>query len=117
MDDFDQTNISGTLLLLEAATTSWKCEVFIFTSTTSTFGRALASNPGQSTTWIDEPVVSIPKNIYGVTKAAAEDMCELVQMQTNMSVLVVGTSRFFSEADDVKERRDVYDDNNLKSTS
>jgi len=49
-DQFVQTNISGTLALLEAAASKpgGRCKAFIFTSTTSTFGSALAPRPGQS---------------------------------------------------------------------
>ena len=51
---------------------------FVFTSTTSTFGRALAPPPGAPAAWITEDVTPVPRNIYGVTKTAAEDLCELV---------------------------------------
>ena len=49
---------------------------FVFTSTTSAFGRALTPLPGEPAAWITEDVVPRPRNIYGVTKTAAEDLCE-----------------------------------------
>ncbi|KAF8076824.1 hypothetical protein FPV67DRAFT_434559 [Lyophyllum atratum] len=115
-DQFVQTNVSGTLALLEEAASKAgeRCKAFIFTSTTSTFGKALAPKPGQPSAWIDETVIPIPKNIYGITKAAAEDLCELVHRQSGMPVIVLRTSRFFPEADDVDDVREAWDDDNLK---
>ena len=33
--------------------------------------------PGAPAAWVTEDVTPVPKNIYGVTKAAAEDLCQL----------------------------------------
>ncbi|KAF5022903.1 hypothetical protein F66182_5022 [Fusarium sp. NRRL 66182] len=113
--DFIDTNITGTLVLLEeAAKLGAQIESFVFFSTTSTFGAALSPKSGQPAAWIDETVVPIPKNIYGATKVAAEDMCFLVQKQTGMPVLVLRTSRFFPEQDDDEDRRAALSDDNLK---
>jgi nucleoside-diphosphate-sugar epimerase len=112
---FIDTNIHGTLNLLEnAARRPGQIEGFIFTSTTSTFGKALAPRPGQPAAWIDEDVVPVPKNIYGTTKVAAEDLCQLIHSQTGMPTLVLRTSRFFPEEDDDDEARANYADDNLK---
>lgn len=110
-----ETNILGTLILLEEAVACGHIESFIFTSTTSAFGRALIPQAGEAV-WIDDNVVAIPKNIYGVTKISAEDLCELVQRQNKtLSVIVLRTSRFFPEEDDVEEQRSQWaDDDNLK---
>ncbi|KAK4625546.1 uncharacterized protein CLAFUR5_05860 [Fulvia fulva] len=113
-DAFVATNIQGTLVLLEEASKSGKIEAFIFTSTTSTFGAALAPKPGEPAAWIDESVVPIPKNICGTTKVAAEDLCQLVHNETKMPVLVLKTSRFFPEQDDNEVARQTYSDDNLK---
>ena len=51
---------------------------FVFTSSTSVFGRALTPRPGEPAAWITEDVTPVPRNIYGVTKAAAEDLCEII---------------------------------------
>jgi nucleoside-diphosphate-sugar epimerase len=112
---FIDTNIHGTLNLLEnAASRPSQIEGFIFTSTTSTFGKALAPRPGQPAAWINEQVVPVPKNIYGTTKVAAEDLCQLIQAQTGMPTLVLRTSRFFPEEDDDDEARARFEDDNLK---
>ncbi|EXA54605.1 hypothetical protein FOVG_02024 [Fusarium oxysporum f. sp. pisi HDV247] len=113
--DFIDTNITGTLVLLEEASKlGAQIESFIFFSTTSTFGAALSPKPGQPAAWIDETVVPIPKNIYGATKVAAEDLCFLVQKQTGMPVVILRTSRFFPEQDDDEDRRAAVSDDNLK---
>src|SRR5438105_1601706 len=67
--DFVDTNITGTLNLLEEATAAGAS--FVFTSTTSVFGRALTPPLPSPAAWITEDVVPVPKNIYGVTKLAA----------------------------------------------
>lgn len=114
-EDFISTNVAGTLILLEESSkVKDKIESFIFFSTTSAFGMALNPMPGFPAAWIDESVVPEPKNIYGVTKVAAEDMCALVQRESGMPVLVLRTSRFFPEEDDDEDRRAAMSDENLK---
>ena len=55
-----------------------------------------------------------PKNIYGVTKVAAEDLCELAARNQELPCVVLRTSRFFPEADDQPAARAAFDDDNLK---
>ena len=111
--DFVDTNITGTLHLLEEAAAAG-AGAFVFTSTTSVFGRALTPPLGAPAAWITEDVVPAPKNIYGVTKVAAENLCELFHRIAGLSCLILRTSRFFPEPDDRKETRDSYDDANVK---
>src|SRR5262245_12879481 len=81
--DFVDTNITGTLNLLEESVSAG-IKSFIYTSTTSVFGRALTPPEGAPAAWITEEVTPAPKNIYGVTKLAAESLCELFQYRTGM---------------------------------
>lgn len=111
--DFVDTNITGTLHLLEEAVTQ-NVRAFIFTSTTSTFGDALTPPPGAPAAWITEDVVPVPKNIYGVTKTAAEDLCQLFYRNHQLPCLILKTSRFFPEEDDNKKTREAYSDENAK---
>jgi UDP-glucose 4-epimerase len=111
---FVDVNVTGTLNLLEAAVAN-KVGSFIFTSTTSAFGDALTPPPGAPAVWITEDVVPIPKNIYGATKTAAEDLCKLFHRDHGLPVLVLRTSRFFQEEDDVAERRAAFEEANLKA--
>jgi len=111
--DFVDTNVTGTLNLLEEAVATGVGR-FVFTSSTTTFGRALTPPAGAPAAWITEDVVPVPKNIYGITKLAAENLCELVHRSHKLPCLILRTSRFFPEADDSKETRNSYEDDNAK---
>lgn len=111
--DFVDVNITGTLNLLEESVAN-DVAAFVFTSTTSAFGDSLIPPAGMPTAWITEDVVSVPKNIYGVTKSAAEDLCRLFYRNHRLPCLVLRTSRFFPEADDDSARRHAFADDNLK---
>ena len=110
---FIDTNVSGTLNLLEEAAAAG-VGAFIFTSTTSAFGRALTPPPGTPAAWITEEVTPLPRNIYGVTKLAAENLCELMHRAEGLPCVILRTSRFFPEADDDRSARETYDVDNLK---
>ena len=110
--DFIETNITGTLNLLEAAT-QVGVKSFIFTSTTSTFGDAMKST--DTAVWVTEKLVPQPKNIYGVTKIAAENLCQLYHRNHQLPCIILRTSRFFSEADDDEKLRNTYVDANIKA--
>jgi UDP-glucose 4-epimerase len=111
--EFVDTNITGTLTLLEEAIAAGVTRL-VFTSTTSAFGRALTPPPGAPAAWITEDVAPVPRNVYGATKTAAEDLCELVHRDHGLPILILRTSRFFPEADDRDEVRTAYEDANLK---
>jgi UDP-glucose 4-epimerase len=111
---FVETNVAGTLALLEEAAAA-RVGSFVFTSTTSAFGRALAPAAGEPAAWITEDVVPRPRNIYGVTKTAAEDLCELVHAEHGLPVIVLRTARFFPEGDDSDEVRAAYPDECVKA--
>src|SRR3954469_22854171 len=111
--DFVETNITGTLTLLEEAVAAGVSRV-IYTSTTSAFGRALTPPPGAPAAWVTEDVTPVPRNIYGVTKTAAENVCELIHRDHGLPVLILRTSRFFPESDDRDDVRAAYADANLK---
>ena len=114
MQGFVDTNVSGTLALLEQAKANG-VKAFVFTSTTSVFGDALRPPPGTPAAWVTEDVKPIPKNIYGVTKKAAEDLCLLFHRKHGLNCIILRTSRFFTEEDDDKLKRDSYDGNNAKA--
>src|SRR5262245_55656270 len=111
---FVDTNITGTLNLLEEAVAAG-VSPFIFTSTTSVFGRALMPQDSEPAVWVTEDVVPVPRNIYGVTKHAAEDLCELFHRKFGVACLILRTSRFFPEEDDSREIRETYEDRNIKA--
>ncbi len=111
--EFVDVNVTGTLNVLEAAAAAGVSSV-VFTSSTSTFGRAMTPAPGEPATWINEDVMPRVKNIYGATKVAAEDLCELAARDQGLPVVVLRTSRFFPEADDRDDVRASFIDTNLK---
>jgi UDP-glucose 4-epimerase len=112
--DFVDANVTGTLTLLEAAAAAG-VKAFVFTSTTSAFGTALSPAPGEPAAWITEEVRPVPKNIYGVTKVAAEGLCELFARKRDLPVLILRTSRFFPEADDDAQARAAFDTANAQA--
>lgn len=112
-EEFVETNITGTLTLLEESVAAGVGS-FVFTSTTSAFGRALSPAAGEPAAWVTEDVVPVPRNVYGVSKVAAEDLCELVARDHGLPVVVLRTSRFFPEPDDRDDARAAYEDLNLK---
>jgi len=111
--EFVDVNITGTLNLLEEATTAG-VSAFVFTSSTSVFGDALVPPQAAPAAWIGEEVTAIPKNIYGVTKATAEDLCQLFHRNHGLPCLVLRTSRFFPEEDDDEFTRQSYVNDNVK---
>jgi len=111
---FIDVNLTGTLTLLEEAAAAG-VGTFVFTSTTSAFGRALSPPAGEPAAWLTEDVVPVPKNIYGVTKVAAENLCELFHRDSGMPCIVLRTSRFFPEEDDQAAVREARADANNKA--
>src|SRR5215218_10232728 len=60
--DFVDTNVTGTLVVLEEAVAAGVGRVVV-TSTTSTFGRALTPAPGEPAAWITEAVPPQVRNV------------------------------------------------------
>ena len=99
---FVDVNVSGTLNLIEAAVAAGN-DRFLFTSTTSLMVRAdVREGAGAGGAWwMDEDFGPIePRNIYGITKLAAEQACRLVHREHGISVAILRTGRFFPEDDD-----------------
>jgi nucleoside-diphosphate-sugar epimerase len=60
-------------------------------------------------------VVPVPRNIYGVSKVAAESLCELFHRSHGFACVILRTSRFFPEEDDHEAMRLAYEDGNSKA--
>ncbi len=105
--DFVAVNVQGTLNLLEAATSPGSLvDRFVFTSTTSLMISAAirAGRDGGATraAWITEAMTGLrPRNIYGVTKLAAEHLCRLHHELHGLPLVILRTARFFPETDDM----------------
>ncbi len=98
---FVDVNVTGTLNLLEAAALAGH-DRFIFTSTTSLMiSDAIRRAEGDRAVWLDETMAPLePRNIYGVTKLAAEHLCRLFHQERGLACMVLRTGRFFPEDDD-----------------
>ena len=98
---FIDVNVSGTLNLLEAATEAGH-DRFVFTSTTSLMiSQAIRDEASDAAVWLDEASGPLaPRNIYGVTKLAAEGLCRMHAVQHGLPCVVLRTGRFFPEDDD-----------------
>jgi len=112
--DFVDTNITGTLNLLEEAVAAC-VGAFVITSTTSAFGAALTPGSGEPAAWVTEEVMPIPKNIYGATKLAAESLGEIFARQRRLPLIVLRTSRFFPEDDDNRAIRERFSVANMQA--
>jgi UDP-glucose 4-epimerase len=104
---FVDTNVTGTLNLLEAAAAAG-VRSFVFTSTTSAFGSQLRPEAAQAAVWVTEELPPVAKNIYGTTKLMAEGLCELFARERGLPVIVLRTSRFFPEDDDDPAMRSAF---------
>jgi len=101
---FQAVNVEGTRNLLEAAARAGH-DRFLFTSTTSlmiTAGiRAGKAGGATEAAWLDEDFGPLaPRNVYGVTKLEAEQICRRVHRESGMAVMILRTGRFFPEEDD-----------------
>ena len=97
---FIDVNVTGTLNLLEAAVAAGN-DRFVFTSTTSLMiSEAIRSGALGEAVWLDEQSLPAARNIYGVTKLAAEQLCALVHREHGLKIAILRTGRFFPEEDD-----------------
>lgn len=93
-EDFVDINIKGTLHLLEAAV-QYQLKKFIYTSTTSVYGSAMQSE--NKAVWVTEQLNPMPRDIYDITKLAAEQLCEDFARNYPIKVFCLRTSRFWEE--------------------
>lgn len=101
MQSFIDVNVSGTLNLIEAAV-SFGVDRFVFTSTTSLMiSEAIRAERADAAVWLTEESGPLePRNIYGATKLAAENLCRLAHLEHKLACIVLRTARFFPEEDD-----------------
>ena len=94
---FIDVNVTGTLNLLNIAA-QHGIKSFVFTSTTSLMiSQAIRAEEGAAAVWLDEHSGPLePRNIYGVTKLAAEGLCRNAFLSDGLPCVILRTSRFFS---------------------
>lgn len=100
---FVAANVTGTVNLLEAAVAAGH-DRFVFTSTTSLMiSEEIRQEAASATVWLDESVGPLaPRNVYGVTKLAAEGLCRVHFLEHGLNCVVLRTARFFPEEDDTQ---------------
>lgn len=97
---FHEVNVEGARNLLEAAVAAGN-DRFLFTSTTSLMiSETIRSGALPAAAWLDEESPPAPRNIYGVTKLAAEALCREFHRAHGLDVAILRTGRFFPEDDD-----------------
>jgi nucleoside-diphosphate-sugar epimerase len=95
MQDFIDTNVTGTLRLLEAASAA-RVRRFVYTSTTSVYGYSLVPD-AQEAVWVTEDLPTRPRDIYDITKLAAEELCRLFARDHSLPTICLRVSRFFEQ--------------------
>ena len=102
---FIDTNITGTLTLLEAAA-SYHIRRFVYTSTTSLYGFALI--PGDQAVWVTEELIPQPRDMYDITKITAEELCRHFAFAEGLPIICLRTARFFPEPPEVMALYRLY---------
>jgi len=98
-EQFVDTNIKGTLYLLEAAKLNG-VQQLVYTSTTSLYGESMVQADGA--VWITEEVVAKPRDIYDITKITAEELCKDFFDGETLKTMSLRVSRFWDEPLDKK---------------
>jgi UDP-glucose 4-epimerase len=96
VQDFISTNVVALRNALHAAAAARLSRV-VFTSTTSVYGHAL--DPRDEAVWVDESLVPQPRDIYDVTKLAAERLCARFNRSTDVPTVSLRISRFSFSSD------------------
>jgi nucleoside-diphosphate-sugar epimerase len=93
-EDFVDTNIKGTLNLLNACVYNGVSK-FLFASTTSIYGKSLVDE--KQAVWVDENLAVCPRDIYDITKQACEELCREFFEKENLQATVFRVGRFLPE--------------------
>jgi len=104
-EEFVDTNIKGTLNLLNACAANGISK-FLFTSTTSIYGKSLV-NENQAV-WVDEDLPIQPRDIYDITKQSCEELCREFFEKEKIQATVYRVGRFLPEPDNLKLNHRLY---------
>lgn len=94
-EKFWRTNVGGTENLLEACL-KYNIKRFVFTSSTSIYGKALVSS--HQAVWVTEDLLPQPRDVYDETKLTAETLCKNA-CGPSLSCISLRMSRCFPEQD------------------
>ncbi|EHQ30532.1 NAD-dependent epimerase/dehydratase family protein [Mucilaginibacter paludis] len=104
-EEFIDTNIYGTLNLLNASV-QLGIKQFLYISTTSIYGDAMV-NPVQAV-WVDELLPERPRDIYDITKQAAEQLCRDFFYKEGLQTSVYRVGRFLPEESNLQANHRLY---------
>lgn len=103
--EFIDTNISGTLNLLNAAV-HHRIRRFLYVSTTSIYGSSM-EHPDQAV-WVDEELEIRPRDIYDISKQAAEQLCKDFFDKEGLQASVYRVGRFLPEHPNMQANHRLY---------
>ncbi|MXV51110.1 NAD-dependent epimerase/dehydratase family protein [Pedobacter sp. HMF7647] len=103
--DFVETNILGTLNLLNACVKNG-VKKFLFTSTTSIYGSSMVNS--ERAVWVDEFLQIEPRDIYDITKQTAEQLCKDFFYKEGLQASVYRVGRFLPEPENLKVNHRLY---------
>lgn len=92
--DFINTNITGTLNLLNACVNN-QIKRFLYISTTSIYGDTL--NNANQAVWVTEELPLLPRDIYDITKQTGEELCKDFFNKEGVMTSVNRVGRFLNE--------------------
>lgn len=104
-EEFIDTNIYGTLKLLNACVQQG-VKQFLYISTTSIYGAAMVS-PNEAV-WVDELLIEQPRDIYDITKQAAEQLCKDFFYKEGLQTSVYRVGRFLPEELNLQANHRLY---------
>ncbi|MET4138244.1 NAD(P)-dependent oxidoreductase [Pedobacter sp. UYP1] len=104
-EDFVNTNINGTLNLLNACVANGISK-FLFTSTTSIYGKSLVDS--NQAVWVDENLPIQPRDIYDITKQTCEELCREFFEKESIQATVYRVGRFLREPDNLMLNHRLY---------
>ena len=104
-EEFVETNIKGTLNLLNACVANG-INKFLFTSTTSIYGKSLVND--YKAVWVNEELSIQPRDIYDITKQSCEELCREFFEKDNIQATVFRVGRFLPEPDNLKLNHRLY---------
>lgn len=104
-EEFVDINIKGTLNLMNACVANG-INKFLFTSTTSIYGKSLVDH--NKAVWVNEELPIQPRDIYDITKQACEELCREFFEKEKIQVTVFRVGRFLPEPDNLMLNHRLY---------
>lgn len=112
--EFHETNVTGTLNLLESSKI-YGIKKFIFLSSTSIYGKS-SENKSNSAWLLDETTPLKPYDIYDLTKLHGEQLCELYTKLYDLPTIRLRVAKFYEgpnkcefETDKLTKGTDIKD--------